>query len=68
MRKYAGATFIVLGVVLSGVETGDPNDSPWSQLFAGLKVDRPMLIGGALFLIVCLSLWLLNKKGESKEK
>jgi hypothetical protein len=68
MRKYAGATCIVLGVVLSGLETGGSVDSGWSRLFAGWKVDRPMLIGGVLSLIVGLSLWLLNGKVAPKEK
>ena len=67
MRKYAGATCIVLGIVLSGLETGESIDSRWSLLFAGWTVDRPMLIGGALSLIVGLSLWLLSDKGKAKE-
>jgi hypothetical protein len=68
MRKYAGATCIVLGIVLSGLETGESIDSGWSRLFAGWTVDRPMLIGGVLTLIVGLSLWLLNERIGPKEE
>jgi len=67
MRKYAGATCIVLGIVLSGLETGESIDSGWSSLYAGSMVDRTMLIGGVLSLIVGLSLWLLNEKVGPKQ-
>jgi hypothetical protein len=54
--------------MLSGVETGASIHSGWSRLFAGWTTDRPMLIGGALTLIVGLSLWLLSAKPGPKEE
>jgi len=68
MRKYAGATCIVVGIVLSGLETGESAHSPWSRLFEGWTGDRSMLIGGVLSLIVGLSLWLLSEKAGPEEK
>jgi len=68
MRKYAGATCVVLGVMLSGLETGDSVHSRWSRLLAGWAGHREMVVGVTLFVIVGLSLWLLNGKMGPQEK
>jgi len=68
MRKYAGAACLVLGILLSGLETGASIHSRWSRLFEGWTADRPMLVGGVLAMIVGFSLWLLNGKGGPQEK
>jgi len=65
MRKYAGASCVVLGVMLSGLglDSGESFHSRWSR-----SVDAPMLIGGVLLVIVGLSLWLHAGKVSPKEK
>jgi hypothetical protein len=59
---------LVLGIVLSGVETAESIDARWARLFGGWSMERPMLIGGALTLLVVLSLWLLGGKPGTREK
>ena len=68
MRKYAGATCLVLGIVLSGLETDESIHSRWSRMFSGWAGDRQLVVGVALSLIVGLSLWLLSGKMGPQEK
>lgn len=70
MRKYAGASCVVLGIMLSGLglDSGESMSSRFSRLFSGWIVDLPMLIGGVLLVIVGLFLRVQMKKAAPKEK
>ena len=70
MRKYAGASCVVLGIMLSGLglDSGESINSRLSRLFTGWMVDAPILIGGVLSLIIGLSLWLHTGKVAPTEK
>ena len=52
MRKYTGASFIVLGIILSAFGI----DSYIDRVFIGWSTDWPMLIGGILSVTIGLSL------------
>jgi hypothetical protein len=60
MRKYAGATIMLLGVALLmyGLEAGDSLGGRLSTLFAGTSADRApwLLAGGSLAVLV--GVWL----------
>ena len=58
MRKYAGASFIVLGIILSawGIHSGESINSRRDHLFSGWSMDWPLLVGGILSVMVGLSL------------
>ena len=70
MRKYAAASCIVLGILLSGcgLDSADSIRVRWSQLISGWTVNEPLMFGGMLSLIVGLSLWQLSGKAPAKEK
>jgi uncharacterized membrane protein len=60
MRKYIGASLVVLGIVLTayGLKASDSLNSRMSQLFAGHPADGAtwLLVGGILAVFVGLSL------------
>ena len=58
MRKYAGASLIVLGIILSafGIDSGESINSRMGRLFTGWSMDWPLLISGILLVTVGLSL------------
>jgi hypothetical protein len=58
MRKYAGASLIVLGILLSalGIDSGEAISSRMGRLHSGGSMDWPLLIAGALSVMVGLSL------------
>lgn len=58
MRKYAGASLIVLGILLSawGLDSGEPINSRMGRLCTGRSMDWRLLIGGILSVTVGLSL------------
>jgi len=57
MRRYAGASLIVLGIILStlGIGSGESVNCRMGRLFTG-SMDWPLLIGGILSVTVGLSL------------
>ncbi len=63
MRKYAGASLIVLGITLSalGIDSGDSINSRMDRLFTRGSMDLPLLIGGILSVMVGLSLTSYRK-------
>ena len=63
MRKYAGASLIVLGIILSalGIDSGESINSRMGRLFTGWSIDLPLLIGGILSVTVGLSLTSYRK-------
>jgi len=70
IRKYAGVSCIVLGVVLSGcgLDSAESIRFRWSQLTSGWTVNGPLLIAGILSLTVGLTLWHLSGKAAPKER
>jgi hypothetical protein len=60
MRKYVGASLVVLGIVLTayGLKASDSLNSRMSRLFAGQPADGAtwLLVGGILAVFVGLSL------------
>lgn len=63
MRKYAGASLIVLGIILSafGIDSGESIHARMGRLFTGWSMDWPLLIGGILSVTVGLSLTSYRK-------
>ena len=63
MRKYVGASLVVLGIILSawGIDSGEPINSRIDRLFSGWSMDWPLLIGGILSVAVGLSLTSYRK-------
>ncbi|HTF58120.1 MAG TPA: DUF3185 family protein [Planctomycetota bacterium] len=65
MRKFVGATVIVLGVILviAGLNASDSVASRFSRLFTGSSTDKTiwLLIGGACALIFGMSLTFFRK-------
>jgi ABC-type uncharacterized transport system permease subunit len=68
MRKYVGASLVVLGFILTafGLESSESMNSRISRVFTTWPVDEParLLMGGVLFVMIGLAVAVHRRRRE----